>query len=86
MLAAIVKVSGIMDKEVFMTDYTQVAVVGAGHAGIEAALASAEEIALQMKDEYVSQEHLLLALVEHPDAALSPSGLRRKTTRHWSST
>ena len=39
---------------------------------LDAALASAEELAEQMKDEYISQEHLLLALVEHPDAALSP--------------
>ncbi len=38
--------------------------------GVDRVLNAAEEIAGQMKDEYVSVEHLLLALVEHPDREL----------------
>ena len=37
---------------------------------VDQALNSAESIAASMKDEYVSVEHLLLALAEHPNAAL----------------
>ena len=37
---------------------------------VDQALNAAESIAASMKDEYVSVEHLLLALVEHPNRAL----------------
>ncbi|MBU5434124.1 ATP-dependent chaperone ClpB [Pseudoflavonifractor sp. MSJ-37] len=37
---------------------------------VDQALNAAESIAASMKDEYVSVEHLLLALVEHPNSAL----------------
>ena len=37
---------------------------------VDQALNSAESIAASMKDEYVSVEHLLLALAEHPNAPL----------------
>ena len=37
---------------------------------VDQALNSAESIAASMKDEYVSVEHLLLALAQHPNAAL----------------
>ena len=39
---------------------------------LDRALNAAESLAASMKDEYVSVEHLLLALGEHPDRVLSP--------------
>ena len=39
--------------------------------GVDRALNAAEETARQMKDEYVSVEHLLLALVDNPDRDLT---------------
>ena len=39
--------------------------------GVDRALNAAEETARQMKDEYVSVEHLLLALVDNPDRDLA---------------
>ncbi len=37
---------------------------------VDRVLSGAEHLAEQMKDEYTSVEHLLLSLVEHPDAAM----------------
>ena len=48
---------------------------------LEEVLAAAEELAQQMKDEYVSQEHLLLALVDHPDRSLSQILSKNGVTR-----
>ena len=38
---------------------------------VDAALAEAEEIAEKMRDEYISVEHILLALIDKADATLS---------------
>ncbi len=37
---------------------------------VDSALTAAEQLAAKMKDEYVSVEHITLALLEHPDAEL----------------
>ena len=48
---------------------------------LDRALTAAEREAAQMKDEYVSVEHLMLALIAQPDAALRPLLQKYRITR-----
>ncbi|MBO4283049.1 MAG: AAA family ATPase, partial [Clostridia bacterium] len=48
---------------------------------VDVALAEAEEVAGKMRDEYISVEHILLALIDKADATLSPILKKNGITR-----
>ncbi|MBP5609806.1 MAG: hypothetical protein J6X72_00495 [Clostridia bacterium] len=48
---------------------------------VDAALAEAEEVAGKMRDEYISVEHILLALIDKADGTLSPIFKKNGITR-----